>query len=96
MHTNRMWMYMLLLVIADVLSASSSVFADDRGGAMLFEAPPQVDTPIPLEHYFPVTNDTQLMLLYFAISGPLSDNDYDEFATAFSAQYRSTTDVFRK
>lgn len=55
---------------------------------------PKGDRNMPLENYQELTSGNQLMFLYSGISGmPV---DYDKVASAYSNEYRSTNDGFKK
>lgn len=55
---------------------------------------PKGDRNVPLESYQELTSGNQLMFLYSGISGmPI---DYDKLASAYSNEYRSTNDGFKK
>ncbi|EQD67623.1 hypothetical protein B1B_05869, partial [mine drainage metagenome] len=55
---------------------------------------PQPDFSTPDGAYVALTNDNQVMFLYAAFSG-LPAN-YDRMAQAYSSDYRSTSNVFKK
>ena len=62
--------------------------------AAAIAALPQADTHVPPEQYLPISSGNQLMFLYYGlINLPV---DYDKVAQAYSSEYRSTNDEFRK
>lgn len=75
-------------------SATSPEAVQQAAAAAKAASLPQPDWSTPDSAYVPITKGTQLMFLYSAFSG--LPPDYDKMAQAFSNDYASTSDVFKK
>lgn len=80
---------------ADAPASSSGQAAQSPNGTVTAAATlPQPNASTPITSYTMLTSGNQLMFLYYALSG--MPPDYSQIASAYSQDYRNTTDSFKQ